>query len=42
MEVEIQKGLKQGDLLAPFLYLIVAEGLSGLMKNIVSLELFKG
>lgn len=32
----------QGDPLAPFLYLIVVEGLSGLMKNAVSLGIFKG
>ena len=42
MEVKIQKGLKQGDPLAPFLFLLVAEGLSGLMKKAVELGLFKG
>lgn len=36
------KSLKQGDLLAPFLFLMVAEGLSGLMKNAVSSGKFKG
>lgn len=41
-EFNIQKGLKQGDPLAPFLYLMVAEGLSGLMRNTVAMGLFKG
>lgn len=41
-EMSIQKGLKQGDPLAPFLFLLVAEGLAGLMRNAVSLGIFKG
>jgi len=41
-EISIQKVLKQGDLLAPFLYLIVAEGFSGLMRNAVNQNLFGG
>lgn len=41
-EVKIQKGLKQGDPLAPFLFLMVAEGLTGLMRNAVNLGMFKG
>lgn len=41
-EFSIQKGLKQGDPLAPFLYLLVVEGLSGLMRNAVTTRLFKG
>lgn len=39
---QCKKGLKQGDVLAPFLYLVVAEGLNGLMKNAVSKGMFKG
>lgn len=35
-EFSMQKGLKQGDPLAPFLYLMLAKGLNGLMKNAVS------
>lgn len=41
-EINIQKGLKQGDPLAPFLFLLIAEGFSGLMRNAVERNLFKG
>ncbi|MCI43960.1 putative non-LTR retroelement reverse transcriptase, partial [Trifolium medium] len=41
-EINIQRGLKQGDPLAPFLFLLVAEGLGGLMKRAVELNRFRG
>jgi len=40
-EISIQKGLKQGNPLASFLFLLVAEGFSGLMQNVVSLNMFE-
>jgi hypothetical protein len=41
-EINIQRGLKQGDPLAPFLFLLVAEGLGGLMKKAGDLNKFRG
>jgi len=41
-EINIQKGLKQGDPLAPFPFLLVAEGFSGLTRNVVEHNLFNG
>jgi hypothetical protein len=41
-EINIQRGLKQGDPLAPFLFLLVAEGLGGIMKRAVDLNRFRG
>ncbi|PNX64989.1 ribonuclease H, partial [Trifolium pratense] len=40
-QIDISKGLKQGDPLAPFLFNLVSEGLGALMKNAVTLGYFK-
>lgn len=41
-EVKIQKGLKHGNPLAPFLFLLMAEEPFGMIRNVVSLGIFKG
>lgn len=41
-EISIQRGLKQGDPLAIFLFLLVAEGFSGLMRKEEASNLFEG
>jgi len=37
-----KRGIRQGDLLAPFLFLIVAEGLTGLVRAAKRVNLYKG
>lgn len=41
-EIRLQKGLRQGDPLAAFLFLIVAEGLSMMMCRVVEVGKFSG
>jgi hypothetical protein len=41
-EINIQRGLKQGDPLVPFLFLLVAEGLGGAMRRAEEIGLYKG
>ncbi|GAU18658.1 hypothetical protein TSUD_124910 [Trifolium subterraneum] len=41
-EINIQRGLKQGDPLAPFLFLLVVEGLSGAIRRAEEFGMFKG
>jgi hypothetical protein len=40
-EISIRRGLKQGDPLAPHLFLLVAEGLGALMRKAVEIERFQ-
>ncbi|GAU17441.1 hypothetical protein TSUD_233190 [Trifolium subterraneum] len=40
-EISIKRGLKQGDPLAPLLFLLVAEGLGGLMRRVVEIARFR-
>ncbi|CAL0325061.1 unnamed protein product [Lupinus luteus] len=42
MEFNMSRGLRQGDPVAPFLFLIVGEGLDGIMRSVVSKQIFKG
>lgn len=41
-EFPFERGLRQGDPLAPFLFLMVAEGLGGLVREAVEKNLFEG
>ena len=42
VEIDIQRRLKQGDPLALFILLLVAEYFSGVMRNVVNRNLFNG
>ncbi|MCI04724.1 LINE-1 reverse transcriptase like [Trifolium medium] len=41
-EFKVYKGLRQGDPLSPFIFLIVAEGLAGMVRRAVEIGQFKG
>jgi len=41
-EFKPSRGLRQGDPLAPFLYLVVAEGLTGLVRQVVKTNMLSG
>lgn len=41
-EFMMQKGLRQGDSMTPFLFLVVAEGLNGLLRQAVLNNDFSG
>lgn len=40
-EFKLERGLRQGNLLSPFLYLIVAEGLDILIERVVEVGLLE-
>jgi hypothetical protein len=42
VDFNVRKGLRQGDPLSPFLFLLVVEGLSALLKKAVDSNLFHG
>lgn len=41
-ELRMEKGMHQGDPMAPFLILVVVEGIKGLLKQVVEHNIFAG
>jgi len=41
-EFKLKRGFRQSDHLAPFLFLIVMEGLTGLMREAIGIDVLEG